>query len=56
VIAITFDPEARALYIYMNDTRMSETVVRTEELVEDTINADYYEDGSLAGIEILIGA
>ena len=49
---ITYDPEAKALYIYFKDIEPGQ-VDHTEEVVKDSINVDYDKTGSILGIEVL---
>jgi uncharacterized protein YuzE len=45
---ITYDPKVKAMYIYINDSKVART-----EMVNETTVIDYDADGNVRGIELL---
>jgi uncharacterized protein YuzE len=56
-VAFSFDPEADAAYVYLNENRQRGDVARTRfcniELNDAAINVDFDENGRIVGFEIL---
>ena len=56
-VAISFDHEADAAYVYLKESRQRGDVARTRfcniELKDAAINVDFDQDGRVVGFEIL---
>ena len=52
----TYDPEAKAAYIYYDrnwHSKKIKKVAKTVEADKDCVNLDYDKDGNLIGVELL---